>query len=131
MPNSRQTTTLKVSEDLYNRLTLLKNHLGITYAELVDTLIELELKQNYIIDTMDFIFITEKNDYPFRVTFKKHENIIEFNVKGQYVRDKNDWVMSAKDKSLFSKFINKPGSSDLLYNMGNSMEFNKFVIIRA
>ena len=130
MANSAKTTTMKVSEEIYNRLTKIKNELGITYTEAIEKLIEKEKKENYVRQIIDYIFLTENNDYPFRIIYKKHENIVEFNVNGRYTSDKNDWVMSARDKALFSKFINKEKSYNLLENMGNSMEFNKFVILK-
>ena len=130
MANSNKTTTMKVSEELYDKLTKIKNSLGITYGELVDKLIELELKENFIIEIGDYEFLTDNGSYYFRVLFKNHENIIEYQNGKHYIRDRTKWEIPPEDKTLFTKFINRKESFDMLKNMGNLINYDNFGIIK-
>ncbi len=122
--------SLKVPEKTYNRITNLKKIYNCSYDEMINKIIEKELMNNYIIDIHDFMFITEKNEYYFRILFRKHDTIIEYLNPEGFIREKKNWIIQGHDKTLFTRFIRKEGSLELLKNMGNSMEFDKFIIVR-
>lgn len=129
MTNSEKTITFTVPEDTYKRLTTIKNHLNCTYSEVVEKLVELELKNNYIYKIREYEFITEHVESRFRIIFRKEDKIIEYiNSNGSSVRNYKSW--DCEDKRLFKKFLSSnPNSLDLLENMGVAMEFDRFIIL--
>ena len=129
MSNSEKTTTFTVSQETYNRLTIIKNHCGCTYSEVIEKLVEAELKNNYIRNIRDYEFITQNSESYFRILFKRDENLIEYLSNEGFVKNINKWIIPDKDKSLFRKFLANPNSMTLLENMGNAMEFDKFIIL--
>ena len=130
MANSESTITYKLPDELYDRLTAIKHKYNCTYSEVISKLVELEIKNNIILEVGDYDYITENGEYHFRILFKTDENIVEFFTDKGFVRDKKDWDISARDKSMFSKFINKPETFDMLRHMGNALEYPKFVILK-
>lgn len=127
MTNSEKTITFKLSEETYDRLTAIKNHLNITYSEVIEKLVELELQNNYIYKIREYEFITRKSEGIFRIIFRKQDHIIEYLTSDKsFVRNINSW--SCEDKNLFKKFLAGPDSFTLLENLGVSIEYEDFII---
>lgn len=128
MTNSEKTITFKLPETTYDRLTAIKNHLGVTYSEVIEKLVELELQNNYIYKIRNYEFITEHSESQFRVIFKKENTIIEYFTRDRsYVKNINQW--DCPDKNLFKKFLEGPDSLTLLESMGIAAEFDEFIIL--
>lgn len=130
MSNSEKTITFTVPEETYNRITKIKNHLNCTYSEVVAKLVELELKNNYIIEINDYVFVTEKSEGYFRILIRNDDNIFQYLTRDGYAADITRWDIPDKDKNIFKKFISDPTAMILLENMQVSMEFKDFVIFR-
>ena len=130
MTNSEKTITFKINEETYDRLTRIKNHLGCTYSEVIEKLVELELKNNYIKEIRDYVFITEKSEGYFRLLIKKDENILQYSSKEGYVANINKWDIPNKDRNMFNRFITDSNGMLLLQNIQVSMEFRDFIIFR-
>lgn len=130
MANPKDSVTIKMSEELYNELSELKKAFNCTYNDIIEELLKIELKENYIKKIRDFIFITQNNEYVFRIIFKNQDyNIEYYDPDGNLVRF-NDWI-SEYDKKLFNQFINGEASLVLLEYMGNSIEFDKYLIVSS
>lgn len=128
MSNSDKTVTFTVPEDIYDRLTAIKKHLNCTYSEVIEKLVELEMKNNYIYKIREYEFITENQESRFRIIFRKEDKIIEYiNPNRTVVKNIEKW--DCEDRRILKKFLNKPNSLDLLENMGIAMEFDKFIIL--
>ena len=130
MTNSEKTITFKINEETYDRLTRIKNHLGCTYSEVIEKLVELELKNNYIKEIRDYVFVTEKSEGYFRLLIKKDENILQYSSNEGYVANINKWDIPNKDRNMFNRFISDPSGMLLLQNIQVSMEFKDFIILR-
>ena len=130
MSNSERTITYKLPDELYDRLTTIKDKYNCTYSEVISKLVTMEQKNNIIYEVGDYEYITENGEYPFRILFKTDENIIEFLTNKGYCKDKKYWDIPARDKSMFSKFINKPETFEMLRNMGIALEYPNFIILK-
>ncbi len=106
MANPINTTNLSVSEETYNRLKKIKEINGWTFNEVISQLCELEIQHNYIDKIISYELYYNDRIYPFRVTFKKENMVVEYyNGKGYSDKIKT-WGLDDKIAKAFFEFIN-------------------------
>ena len=131
MANPINTTNLSVSEETYNRLKKIKEINGWTFNEVISQLCELELQHNYIDKIISYELYYNDIIYPFRVTFKKENMVIEY-YNGETYSDKiKTWGLDDKIAKAFYEFINIECSRCMLYYMPVGLIFKEFDIYKV
>ncbi len=130
MPNPRNTTNLTVSEETYNRLKNIKELKGWTFNQIIEKLCELELQYNYIELVEDYELYYQDKIYPFRVTFKKENMIIEYYDGLKFTKRISNWGLPSKIINKFYEFLNEECSRCVLLHIPIGLMFEEFDIYK-
>lgn len=130
MANPANTTNLTVSEETYNRLKKIKQIKGWTFNQLIDTLCELELQNNYVDQIINYELLAFNKIYPFRITFKKDNMLIEYRTPTGYSLKISDWGVKKSIERKFFEFINEECARCIFQNMPMGLMFEEFDIYK-
>ena len=130
MANPLNTTNLTVSEETYNRLKKIKEKKDWTYNQVIDNLCELELQYNYIEQIINYELLAFDKIYPFRITFKKDNMIIEYGTPNGYSLKISDWNIKKSIRNTFFEFIKEECARCIFLNMPMGIMFEEFDIYK-
>ncbi|MBQ3407954.1 MAG: hypothetical protein IJH12_01965 [Clostridia bacterium] len=130
MPNPINQTNTTVPIKTYNILKQIKEKQNCTFDEVLEQLIELELKNNYVTKTIDYELVYNGEVFQFQINFKKDSFIIKYLIDDKFTTRINDWGLDKRITSIFYEFINENCARCIFLNMPFGLIFEEFDIYK-
>lgn len=134
MATSKNSQGMTIANSTYEKLDELKSD-DETFDDIIRKLVDMDLKYNSKSEIFEYEFLTEGNSKVFRVKFEGNKHSVEYYSKKGFSKNISAWneylPISDYDKDLFIEFIVQEKSFNLLRDMGQSIEFNEFLIRRV